>query len=583
MRMFAPLSWARVAVTAACVVMADGLFAASFTAALDRNVVPVGETVTLSLTFEGVAPQSVPGLPQIPRLAFQGVSHGSSTSIQNGQTTQRFTYNYALAATQPGDTVIPAIQAMVGGQMLTSQPLTLKIVPATPATAPAPAFLRLAATKTNVYLGEAFPVQIDLYFQNMDDARYPRLHAEGFSVVQGEEPVRTQTQVGGVGYNLFTFKMAATPARAGNLKLGPADCSLTILVPLPRNPRDPFAGFFGPNYHRFPTNLQSAPVAMQVLPLPTENVPGTFNGAVGTFTMTVAAGPTNVAVGDPITLKVSISGRGRLDGLMLPEQPQWRDFTTYAPNKKIDSSDPLGTAGTVTFEKVLIPQNHEIRMLTPFEFSFFDPAQKQYRVLTGPAFPLNIRSVATAAAPPPIPTNATAHAEQQADDILHIRAQFAAGTAGALLIRQPWFVALQAAPVCAWLALLVARKRREALANNPKARRQREVARRVREGLKELHTLAAAQNSDAFFATLFRLLQEQIGERLDVPASSITESIVDERLCHANVSAQTLTELHELFQMCNQARYAPQKTSQELSAIIPRAETVLRDLQKLQL
>lgn len=570
------------AIAAVCLLLAQGLRAASFTATVDRNVVPVGETVTLSLTFDGVRPQSTPALPHIPNFAFQGVSQANSITIDNGQTSQRFTYNYVLIATQPGETTIPTIQAVAGAQVLTSQPINLNVVAAIRPATPAPAFLRLTATKTNVYLGEAFPLEIHLYFQHMDDARYPRLHAEGFSVVQSEEPVRTQTQVGGVGYNLFTFKMAATPARVGEIQLGPADCTLTILVPLPRNPRDPFAGFFGPNYQRFPTNLQSAPVAMRVLPLPTENVPPTFNGAVGTFTMAVSAGPTNVAVGDPVTLKVTISGRGRLDGLMLPDQPQWRDFNTYAPNKKIESSDPLGVAGTVSFEKVLIPQNHEIRMLAPFEFSFFDPAQKQYRVLTSPAFPLNVRSAAVAAAPPPVPTNGTARADQQAaDDILHIRAQFAAGATGALLIRQPWFVALQAAPVCAWLALLIARKRREALANNPKARRQREVARRVRDGIKELRTLAAAQNSDAFFATLFRLLQEQIGERLDVPASSITESIVDERLRHASLPPETLAELHELFQMCNQARYAPQKTSQELSAIIPRGEHVLRDLQKL--
>jgi len=296
----------------------------------------------------------------------------------------------------------------------------------------------------------------------------------------------------------------------------------------------------------------------------------------------VSAAPTNLAVGDPITVKVNIYGRGRLDGLMLPEQPHWRDFTGYPPNKKVESSDPLGLSGTVAFEKVLIPQNHEVRVLPPFEFSFFDPVQKKYQVLTGPEFALNVRAAAVTTVPPPMPTNATASAEQQADDILHIRAQFAAGSAGALLIRQPWFLALQAAPVAAWLGLLITRKRREALANNPRARRQRDVARRVREGLQELHALAAAQDSDGFFATLFRLLQEQIGERLDVSGSSITESIVDERLGHTKLPQSSLAELHELFQMCDQARYARHKTSQELSAIIPRAEAVLRDLQQLQ-
>jgi hypothetical protein len=549
-------------------------FCASFTAALDRNILPVGETVTLTLNLEGVNTQVAPPLPALTNVAVRAVSPGYR--MVNGQLVG-LSFTCTLQATQPGPTTVPSIHVAVGGQTLHTEPLQLNIVPAV--TNSGPAFLRLYAAKSEVYLGEGFPVEVHLYFQNIDNPRYPRLNAPGFSLVQSEEPLRTSTQVGGVGYNLFIFKMAATPARPGNLQLGPAECALTVLIPIAS--RDPFTALFGRNFQPSPTNLQSAPVAMRVLPLPSENVPPSFNGAVGVFNMAVSASPTNLAVGDPITVKINISGQGRLDALLLPDQPQWRDYNSYPPNKKIESSDPLGLFGTVRFEKVLIPQNHEIRVLSPFEFSFFDPGQKQYRTLTSPAFPLSVRPAAVTAVATP-PTNALANTpEPAAEDILHIRAQFAAGSAGTLLIRQPWFIGLQAAPVLTWLALLVLRKRRESLANNPKVRRQREVARRVRGGLKELHSLAAAQNSDGFFALLFRLLQEQIGERLDVPASSITESIVDEGLRDGNLPSQTVADLRELFQLCNQARYAPQKTSQQLSAIIPQAEAVLADLQKL--
>jgi hypothetical protein len=44
------------------------------------------------------------------------------------------------------------------------------------------------------------------------------------------------------------------------------------------------------------------------------------------------------------------------------------------------------------------------------------------------------------------------------------------------------------------------------------------------------------------------------------------------------VKAETLAELRELFQMCNMARYAPQKSVKELNSIIPRVEGVLTDL-----
>ncbi|MCI0743954.1 MAG: BatD family protein [Verrucomicrobia subdivision 3 bacterium] len=564
---------------------AVGAQAASLTADLDRTTVPVGETVTLNLNFEGINPQGTPSLPALPNLAFQGVRQSTSMIIINGQSSSKVTYSYVLQATQPGEVTIPAMQFQAGGQIVASQPLQLKIVPAAGGANAATniAFIRLIVPKTEVYLHEALPIEMHLYCQTVQDVQMPQLKAEGFTLTHStEQPAQSQTQLNGAVYNLFVFRLSATPARVGRVTLGPAECSLTLLIPIRRS-RDPFdpLGLFGPSHQRRPTTLQSDPVVMNVQPLPSEDVPPTFNGAVGNFVLAVTAAPTNVAVGDPITVKVNISGRGRLDAIKLPPQPQWRDFNTYSATKKIESSDPIGLAGTAAIEQIITPQNHEVRQLPPVEFSFFDPAQGQYRTLRSQTIPLTVRNASVAVVPPPAPTNAAASAQQPVDDILHIRSQFGAAAAPGLLIRQPWFIGLQFVPIAAWIGLVIARKRREVLENNPRLRRRREVAQRVRHGVKELHALAAAQDSDAFFATLFRVLQEQIGERLDVPASAITEAVIDERLRDSALPSESLAALHDLFQTCNQARYAPHKSRQELSAIIPRVERVLSDLQRL--
>jgi hypothetical protein len=99
--------------------------------------------------------------------------------------------------------------------------------------------------------------------------------------------------------------------------------------------------------------------------------------------------------------------------------------------------------------------------------------------------------------------------------------------------------------------------------------------------LQELRAQADAQQAEPFFATLFRLLQEQLGERLDLPASSITEAVIDEKLVGRGVPAETLTALHELFQTCNQARYAPAQSSREMPGLLPKLEDVLGELQKI--
>jgi hypothetical protein len=130
---------------------------------------------------------------------------------------------------------------------------------------------------------------------------------------------------------------------------------------------------------------------------------------------------------------------------------------------------------------------------------------------------------------------------------------------------------------------LVLRRRIDNLANNPKLRRRLRVAQITRQGLSDLRHHAAANDSDQFFATLSHLLQEQLGERLDLPASAITEAVIEENLEPRGVSEIILDPLGELFQTCNLARYAPIKSSQELAAIIPKAEAVLRSLREVKL
>ena len=317
------------------------------------------------------------------------------------------------------------------------------------------------------------------------------------------------------------------------------------------------------------------------LPLPAEGAPANFNGAVGEYSMTVTAGPTNVAVGDPITVRIQISGHGALDALTLPDQPAWRDFKAYPPTQNLKTTDQLGIEGVKTFEQIVTPQNTDVHELPAFSFSFFDPGAKTYRTLTQPPVQLAVHSGGTTPAPMIAAAKSTG-SQAPPQDLLPIKEQIGAPVpAGPPLLTRPAFLAAQSLPVLAWLAAFVWRKRADSLANNPRLRRQRRVAGLVQSGLNDLRRLAAENNSAEFFATLFRLLQEQLGERLDCPSSSITEAVIDERLVLLGAPEPTLAGLRELFQLCNQARYAPMRTSGELAAVIPQFENAVRGLQNV--
>ncbi|MGD0253600.1 MAG: BatD family protein, partial [Verrucomicrobiota bacterium] len=561
--------------------------AANFTASLDRDTIALGESATLSLTFEGGQSKNVP-TPSVPGLQISQIGTSQSVNIVNGAMSSTVTVTFSVTPQHDGKFIFPAMTADVNGQSLTSQPLELTVqkgaVPSAAAvnTGSEVAFMKLLLPQTNVYVGQVLAAQLQIYLrddvQNLVSFQFTAEPAEGFVLGKSAQGGQYRKQIGNRVYAVVPLSIALTVLKSGDLNLGPFTAQMILVLPSSQ-PQDRFSRQFG--FRSFfneekQISLTTDSIEVQSLPLPTEGKPADFNGVVGHYTMTVSAGPTNVAVGDPITVRIQISGRGALDSLTLPNQPEWRDFKVYPPASKVETSDQLGLEGAKMFEEIVTPQNTDVHQLPQFSFSFFDPDDGNYHTLTQPSVQLAVRSAGMAAVPT-IAAAKSAGAENPSSpqDILPIKDEFGALVpATPPLVTRPAFLALQGVPVLAWLAAFVWRKRTDSLANNPRLRRRRQVAQLVRDGLDDLHRLAAENKSDEFFATLFRLLQEQLGERLDCPASSITESVVDERVASHGVPEATLQGLRELFHLCNQARYAPVRGSGELNSVVAQFENV---------
>lgn len=564
------------------------LCAAGFTASLDRDTVTLGETVTLSLAFTDVTPKEVPTPPGVPNLQIAYVGESSQFNFNNGQSSSTVSYNFQVSARQAGEYSIPAITTEVGGQKLTSQPLRLKVLaPNAPSQAAVNsgsqvAFLKLVLPRKEVYVGETIIGQLQFYIlsrmQGASQLQLTGFPAEGVNVGKMVESQHRQTQIGNSVYTIIPVSVPFKVFKTGTLTIGPATFNLVINQ---RDPFDPF-GMLGRGRAQ-QMALVAEPVTLQSSPLPRENVPANFNGAIGTYTMACSVGPTNVAVGDPITVKIQLSGRGSLESLSLPEQPAWHDFKTYPPTSKVETADEFGLQGTKTFEQVVTPQSADVKTLPGISFSFFDPEKKAYQTLVYPPTPLVVRPAGSVPTPT-ILASARGETPPPTQDIVPNKQRL--GTLGHIqppLVQQPWFLALQTVPLLGFVSAVFWRRRAEQFARNPRLRRQRQVALLIREGLNELNALVTQNDSEKFFATLFRLLQEQLGERLDLPATAITEAVIDERLRPLGVEPKTLTALQELFHTCNLARYAPIKDRQELAALIPKLEAVLQSLRELKL
>ena len=63
--------------------------------------------------------------------------------------------------------------------------------------------------------------------------------------------------------------------------------------------------------------------------LPKDGKPNNFNNTIGEFKMVATLGKTELEVGDTTTLTVTVSGRGNVRGISLPEPQLKNSFKIY--------------------------------------------------------------------------------------------------------------------------------------------------------------------------------------------------------------------------------------------------------------
>jgi len=559
-------------------ILAANALGQQVSSSLDRTTTSVGESVNLSIVCTDFSPSSQPVLPSIPGLRFTSAGTSRQFQFNNGKRTSSYTINYLVSPLKPGNYSISPIQVRHETRLLRPKPLTLRVLPAGQRPENEDglsqyAFVRLLPGKTEAYVGEVIPVEIQLYYIDGVNVQLPELTADGFNVAAFPKHKASRMQKGNRIYQVLTFQTAATPLKAGELQLGPLKQSMVLRVRKRQSRRspfnDPFDGFFD-RYQQVSVELEAEAQSITVKPLPSANQPAGFNGAVGRYNMQAKASPLEVSVGDPVTFNIQISGQGAIESINLPKL-DWPDFKSYEPTVTTKKDNPLGLLGTRAFEQVVIPESDTLTEVPRIEFPYFDPIAGQYRVLAKGPFPLKVNPSEQPVAPAGAAGSVTETEEPEPPpqtDIITIKHHLGPLGQATPLIARPGYWLLQSIPLLLWLGASAWRRQAKSLAANPRLRRERQVAEQTRIGLAKLENWAESGEASLFHAELADMLREQIGLRLDIPAEGITGDIIHSSAAHREISEAHRDDIRRLFTASDQASYAGSQTTGELNTYL---------------
>jgi hypothetical protein len=559
--------------------------AATLSLKIDQAEIGLAERFPLTLVITAAPNEPITGI-DITGISEFSIESGPEVSMsfqidmRRGASSSVHTYRYLLAPRRVGSFLLGPATATIGGQVLRSNAVALKVVTERqlPEATDPQMFVQVSVDKTQAHLGEQVTASYYLYarvnyfgLELRREAKTDGFWVEELEVPRGQASYR-QLTVGGLDYRVQLLKRQALfPLRTGKLTIG----SFVL------DAQTGF-GFFGGGRK---LSRASRPVTVEILPLPSQGRPAGFHDAnVGRYALSGGVDRTVTAMGEAVKYRLQLEGQGNIKNVILPELPQGPGYRRFDPEPKITVRvENNQVAGTRVLEFLLSPTSPGRLVVPAVALHYFDPDEKAYKTTTIAEQVVTVTgATGQAVGPTANPAQPLQPIAGSDPDLRGIRDAPELRVRGDFLYRGGVFWALVIGPLVLFGAVVVAGRlaavrSRLRLKAEPKRKEARAWKR-----LREAERLLETENASAFFGEISRVLLSFLEARLEQPLGSATlpelRAILEARGYPEAVVSSLIRELEN----CDFGRFAPRDTrADEMRNSLARSRGLLEELDRV--
>lgn len=530
-----------------------------------------------------------PRLPQISDfriLSGPSRSQQSSTQIINGNVTssQSLTFTYILVAEKEGEFTLPGATVSVDGNEITSNKVTVKVLPQDKANAARQSasqgsrgqrqpgntsvdiatndlFMTATLNKTNVVEQEAVLLTFKVYSAvNLTalNGKIPDL--KGFQIQEVELPPEKEWQLeryNGRNYRTILWQQYVLfPQQSGEIEIPSATFEGVVAQQV--RPIDPFDFFGGSNYVEVKKELRTPRLKLNVQKLPSGKPEG-FSGAVGSFKISSSVSATELKANEAVTLRLVISGTGNMKLIKTPEVEFPEDFEVYDP--KVDNKFSLrtnGFSGNKVIEYLAIPRFGGDYTLPSIKFSYYDIASKQYKTIETESYLLKVEKGSNEDNAAVAAYVSKEELKLLGQDIRFIKrgeAQFA--RKGDHLFGSTLYYICYIIPLLLFVLYIVIHHKKVAENANIAALRTKKANKVAVKRLKVAKKFLKENRKSEFYDEILKTLWGYMSDKLSIPVSQLSKDNIAVELEKKGVEAQLIAEMNNVLNECEFARYAP--------------------------
>lgn len=482
-----------------------------------------------------------------------GPSRSVSTTIINGQMSKEIGITYTLQPKRTGNFTIGKAQITVGKKVLSTKPLTIKVVEGSQSNgSQEEVYIKALPSTTDVWVGQQVildyklftAVQIETH-NVISESDYQGFYAQD---IRRYDSRVVREVIDGAQYATKVFKrLALFPQQTGTLEIAPLNVQLGAVVD-GNNQRRSF--FFSRQIRRIPAS--TAPVAINVKTLP-PNAPSSFTGAVGSFEVKTAINRNTITTDDALSVLINIRGNGDIKRIQAPELIASEEFEVYDPKViKENSFENIGELyGEKQIEYLLVPKKAGQYQLTP-EFSYFDPDSAKYVIFNANTFDITVNQgtqQSTVKAPLIEP--------EIVKDIDYVKSKPGLKRADKYFFGTTVFWIFSLLPFV-FLGGAFTYKQLKAKNDSidPAIIRKRRARKAAQKRLETAQTHLTAQKSRAFYDEISKAMLGYVCDKLQIPRSELTKDNVRERLQALEVAESEIERFMKTIKTCEMALFA---------------------------
>ena len=571
--------------------------------------VEVGENFRLAYTIntQDIEDFRVGNIPSnLEVLAGPYTSRQSSYQMINGHTSSSssITFTYTLNAVSNGIYTIPAARVRINGKTVLSKIAKIKVIGSTRSGSKASRmnqynddgsssqaqssstnitgndlFIRVSANKRRVYEQEPVLLTYKVYTQvelTQLEGKMPDL--TGFHTQEIPLPQQKSfhlERVNGKPYKVVTWSQYVMfPQVTGELSIP----SITFKGTVVRQNRsvDPFEAFFngGSGYVEVKKNIEAPRLTIQVDALPKK--PVNFSGGVGNFNITASLNKLEVKAGEPLSLRVVVSGKGNLKLIRQPEINLPRDFDKYDPkvkdNTKLTSS---GVEGNKEYTFLVVPRNQGTFTIPSIEFTYYDTSLNSYKTVKTQVFSVTVFPGDKLKEP-------SLYDAEKENDIHDIIIDVKTGNTenGTFFGSTIYWISLVSL-FLSFIFLLIVFRQRALERSNIVGMRGKKANIIAQKRLKNAKRLMTEGLQNEFYDEVLRALWDYVGYKLNIPTEALSRDNIAENLYSNYVDNETVNKFLQALDECEFKRYAPGDPSGYMNSTFEMAFIAISNIEQV--